>query len=77
MTMDLETYRALGLDQTRSREVNGHKPADFANYLQHPGDGPYNPCPEAFPGDDVCVTGAIRSQAAFDNSQNVNRLATP
>ena len=68
MTMDLETYRALGLNETRSREINGHKPADFANYLQHAGDGPYNPCPEAFPDDDV-PRGTVTRYADWDQTQ--------
>ena len=53
MPMDVETYRRLQLDQKRDMSVNGHVPEDFARYLQHPGDGPYHPCPEAFPGDEV------------------------
>ena len=68
MTMDLETYRALGLHETRSRDVNGHRSSDFANYLQHAGDAPYHPCPEAFPGDDV-PTGAVSRHADWDQSK--------
>ncbi|WP_397422640.1 hypothetical protein [Phenylobacterium sp.] len=38
MTRDLGTYQALGLHETRSRDVNGHRSSDFANYLQHAGE---------------------------------------
>ena len=29
---------------------------------------------EAYPGDDVCVTGAVRAQAAADNAQTAARV---
>jgi enterochelin esterase-like enzyme len=53
MPMDLETYRALGLDRQPPLEMNGRGSADFRLSLNHPGDGTYHPCPEAFPGEDT------------------------
>jgi enterochelin esterase family protein len=53
MPMSLETYQALGLDRQPDLEVNGRGSADFRLALNHPGDAPYHPCPEAFPADDV------------------------
>ena len=53
MPMDFETYRSLGLDRQPPLEMNGRGAADFRQALNHPGDGPYHPCPEGFPSDDV------------------------
>lgn len=55
MPMSLETYRALGLDRQPTLEVNGRGAADFRLSLDHPGDAPYHPCPEAFPAEDASV----------------------
>ena len=82
MTMDLETYRALGLHETRSRAVNGHRPEDFATYLQHAGDGAYHPCPEAFPGENVPRGVVARHanwgrSAIYPNTQRVISVYTP
>jgi enterochelin esterase family protein len=51
--MSVETYRALGLDLQPPLEVNGRGSADFVLSLNHPGDGPYHPCAEAYPSEDV------------------------
>jgi len=53
MPMDVETYRSLGLDRQPPLEMNGRGSADFRLSLNHSGDGPYHPCPEAFRADDV------------------------
>ena len=53
MSMDIETYRTLGLDRQPLLEMNGRGAADFRLALNHPGDGPYHPCAEAYPGEDV------------------------
>jgi enterochelin esterase family protein len=44
---------ALGLHLQPPLEMNGRGAADFRLSLNHPGDGPYNPCPEAYPADGV------------------------
>jgi len=49
MPMTVDTYRELGLDRQPALEVNGRGAADFRLALDHPGDGPYHPCPGAFP----------------------------
>jgi enterochelin esterase family protein len=53
MPLDIETHIALGLDQPRPEQVNGRTGADILDYLNHPGDAPYHPCPEAYPDDAV------------------------
>ena len=53
MPMIVDDYTLLGLHLPPNMFANGHKPSDFMNYLAHPGDAAYHPCPEAFPGDDV------------------------
>ena len=65
MPMSLETYRALGLDLQPPLEVNGRGGADFLVSLDHPGDAPYHPCPEAFAAPDVTpgATAAHRGWA--------------
>lgn len=67
MPMDVETYRALGLDRQPPLEVNGRGAADFRLSLNHPGDAPYHPCPEAFPADDV-PRGEIRVFRNWDQT---------
>jgi enterochelin esterase family protein len=49
MSLDFETYRALGLDAPAPSEMNGRTRADFVATLTAPGDVNYNPCPEAYP----------------------------
>ena len=53
MALDLETYRALGLDTLAPLSVNGRDRSDFVVSLNAPGDAPYHPCPEAYPEPDV------------------------
>lgn len=67
MTLNLETYQALGLHLEPNLAVNGHVPSDFAKYLQHAGDAPYHPCPEAFPSDDA-PRGTITRHADWDQT---------
>ena len=68
MAMNIETYRELGLDRQPSLEINGRGAADFRLSLDHPGDGPYHPCPEAWPAEDVPV-GAVASYRGWDQSR--------
>jgi enterochelin esterase family protein len=49
MSLDFETYRALGLTEPAPSEMNGRTRADFVATLTAPGDVNYNPCPEAYP----------------------------
>jgi enterochelin esterase family protein len=53
MPLSVETHLALGLDQPPPAEVNGRSNMDITASLDHAGDGPYHPCPEAYPADDV------------------------
>ncbi len=53
MPLSTETHRALGLDQPQPVEVNGRSNLDIMKSLDHPGDAPYHPCPEAHPAEDV------------------------
>jgi enterochelin esterase-like enzyme len=66
--MDIETYRALGLELPAPLEVNGRSRADFVVSLNHAGDAPYNPCPEALAGDEV-ERGAVAKYADWDQSR--------
>ncbi len=63
--MDTKTYEAYGLHQSLSdvdpvRKVNGRANREIQGQLSTPADRQYNPCPEAFPGDDV-PRGTVRS----------------
>ena len=51
--MDVETYRLLGLDQPAPTAVNGHSNRDVEASMNHPGDDAYQPCAEAYPGEEV------------------------
>ena len=53
MPMTIETYLSLGLDRQPPLEMNGRGSADFRLSLNHPGDAPYHPCPEAYADDSV------------------------
>ena len=68
MTMDVETYRALGLDTPAPREVNGRGQADFMVSLAPPGDAAYHPCPEARPREGV-EAGAVTKFADWSESR--------
>jgi enterochelin esterase family protein len=72
MAMDIETYRELGLDQPAPLEMNGRGAADFAPSLNHPGDAPYHPCPEAYPGPDV-PAGELSIHRAWDGTAIYSR----
>ena len=68
MPMDVETYRMLGLDRPAPVEANGRSRADFLLSLNHAGDAPYNPCPEAYPGEDV-APGALTAHADWEHAR--------
>ncbi|MBV8684925.1 MAG: esterase family protein [Caulobacteraceae bacterium] len=61
MPMSVETYRELKLHRQPELEVNGRGAEDFRPSLNHVGDAPYHPCPEAFP-DETTPPGEV---AAF------------
>ena len=68
MPLSVETHRALGLDLSPPTEVNGRSNMDIMASLDHPGDGPYHPCPEAYPADDV-PEGALTRHADWQDSE--------
>lgn len=53
MPLSVETHQALGLDQPQPDKVNGRSNMDIVASLEHAGDAPYHPCPEAHAQDDV------------------------
>jgi enterochelin esterase-like enzyme len=53
MPLDIETYRALGLDQPITQPVNGHLNGDILDQVTCAEDVQYVPCPEASPDDSV------------------------
>ena len=59
MAMDIETWRALGLDRAPPRALNGRDGSEFPASLDHPADRVYHPCPEAWPREGV-VEGEVR-----------------
>ncbi len=67
MPMDIETYRALGLDRQPPLEMNGRGAADFRLSLNHPGDAPYHPCAEAFPAAGV-PEGEVAAHRGWNQS---------
>jgi enterochelin esterase-like enzyme len=67
MTMDVETFRAFGLDQPAPVSANGRGFADFIPTLSAPGDAVYHPCAEAYPADDIPV-GAVTAHKDWDQS---------
>jgi enterochelin esterase family protein len=83
MSLDLETYRALGLEAPAPSEMNGRTRADFVATLTAPGDVKYNPCPEAYPRPGT-PEGTITSWPAWDGAKvfpgtvrDVSVYATP
>jgi enterochelin esterase family protein len=68
MPMSVETFRELGLDTQPALEVNGRGAADFRLSLDHAGDGPYHPCPEAVFDTDV-PAGELAIHRAWDASR--------
>ncbi len=82
MVLDLETYRALGLDTPAPLAVNGRSRADFEISLNAPGDAVYHPCPEAYPSPDT-PRGAISSHknwsggAIFADTRRDIRIYVP
>jgi enterochelin esterase family protein len=67
MPLDLETHRALALDQATPVSANGRSNADILVSLKHAGDAPYHPCPEAYPDESV-AQGEVRKFADWDQS---------
>ena len=65
MAMTVETYVALGLDQAAPREVNGRSVFDILGSIDHAGDAPYHPCPEASP-DASAATGTTTKHADWE-----------
>jgi enterochelin esterase family protein len=68
MPMSVETYRELALDRQPELEMNGRGAADFRVSLNHPGDAPYHPCPEAFP-DEAARSGDVSAHRAWSGSR--------
>lgn len=68
VAMTVETFAALGLDRQMSHAVNGRTGAEFRDHLNHAGDGPYHPCPEAFPGPEVAA-GEVTSHRGWTASK--------
>lgn len=68
MPLSVETHQALGLDQPPPVEVNGRSNRDILVSLDHLGDAPYHPCPEAFPADDV-PEGTVVKHADWAESE--------
>lgn len=60
MPMDVTTHVALGLDRPTPMEVNGRSNHDIGPSLNHAGDTPYHPCPEAFPDESVAPGTTIK-----------------
>jgi enterochelin esterase family protein len=67
MPMDTSTHVALGLDRPTPSEANGRSNADILPSLNHAGDAPYHPCPEAFPDASV-PAGAVTSHRDWEQS---------
>ena len=67
MPLSTETHQALGLDRPQPVEVNGRSNLDIMKSLDHPGDAPYHPCPEAYPADDV-PEGNLTKYGEWDGS---------
>ena len=68
MPLSTDTHVALGLDQPQPFEVNGRSNLDILKSLDHPGDAPYHPCPEAHPEDGI-PEGTVDKHKAWDESR--------
>ncbi len=68
MPMDARTHVALALDKPTPLEVNGRSNMDIAPSLEHPGDAPYHPCPEAFP-DKAVARGDLTRHTEWTQSR--------
>ncbi len=68
MPMDVKTHVALALDRAAPTEVNGRSNADIVPSLNHAGDAPYHPCPEAFP-DASIPAGTVTKHADWTQSR--------
>ena len=67
MPMDVETYRALGLDQPTPDEVNGRSNRDVLTALNHQDDLSYKVCEEATA--DVGTRGTYHKFEAWQSQQ--------
>ena len=69
LTMETENYKRLGLDKrfTGPDPLNGRSNREIMDALAVPEDAQYNPCAEAFPGDDV-PRGEITSFAGWSDT---------
>ena len=70
--MEVDNYRRLGLDRPFTdnpfdTEVNGRSNMEIMEALNVPEDAQYNPCEEAFPGDDV-PRGEVRQFPGWDQT---------
>ena len=68
MPMSAETHRALGLEAPAPLAVNGQDRSIFLTSLNHAGDAPYHPCPEAYPAQDT-PRGDVSSHRDWDGSR--------
>ena len=68
MPLSKKTHLALGLDQPPPAEVNGRSNLDILKSLDHIGDAPYHPCPEAHPAGDL-AEGIVSKYADWDLSR--------
>lgn len=67
MPLSQKTHAALGLDQAPPDEVNGRSNRDIMKSLDHAGDAPYHPCPEAL-ADQSVAQGEVSKHADWDQS---------
>ena len=67
MPLSVENHIALGLDQPQPAEANGRSNLDIMKSLDHAGDAPYHPCPEAYPADDV-PEGSLTKHGEWEGS---------
>ncbi|TNF90417.1 MAG: hypothetical protein EP301_01160, partial [Gammaproteobacteria bacterium] len=67
MPLSVETHLALGLDQPQPAKANGRSNLDIMKSLEHAGDAPYHPCPEATPAEDV-PEGHVTKHADWEGS---------
>ncbi len=68
MPMDVKTHVALGLERAAPAQANGRSNADIVPSLNHAGDAPYHPCPEAFP-DASIPAGTVTKHAEWNASR--------
>ena len=82
MPLSVETHLALGLDQPQPDKANGRSNMDILASLEHVGDAPYHPCPEAYSAEDVPEGNLTRhgdwqDSEIFPNSHRNIHVYTP